>query len=85
VIAVVKLVQNDGYQPNFIEITKIFELIVFIRLLKLVPLLYEIRSFRIILETIKYMLEPASSLLIITTMILFEFALLGMYLFGGKV
>ena len=65
--------------------SKIFELIIFIRLIKVIPLLYEIRSFRTIFETIRYMLEPVSSLLIVTTMILFEFALIGMYLFGGVV
>jgi hypothetical protein len=85
IFGVIRIFQNEGVIDREFETTKIFELIVFIRLLKMISLLYEVRSFRIILETLRIMLVPVSSLLIITIMIMFEFGLLGMYMFGGKV
>ena len=43
---------------NYYELTKPFEMIIFIRLLKLVPLLSEVRCYSKILLTMSYMLDP---------------------------
>ena len=84
--ATVRLCANFAESTESVtESEKLLELIIIVRLLKMLNLLYEVRSFRIILETIRYMLEPITSLFIVTTMILFCFALLGMYLFGGLI
>lgn len=64
---------------------KIFEIIIFIRMLKLLTLLYEIRVMRIIIETIRNLLKPLTNLAGILLSIYYIFAQLGMLLFGGKV
>lgn len=62
---------------------KPFELIIYLRLAKMLSMLYEIRSMRLILQTIVYMMDPISSLLVVTILIFYVFAVWGMYLFGG--
>merc|ERR1719263_915318 len=64
---------------------KIFEIIIFIRMLKLLTLLYEIRVMRIIIETIRNLLRPLTNLAGILLSIYYIFAQLGMLMFGGKV
>lgn len=44
---------------------KLFELVVFVRLLRVLSLLYEMQTFRIIIETIKNLLGPFYSLLLV--------------------
>lgn len=60
-------------------------MIIFIRLLKLLTLLNEYRPLRLILTSIEYMVEPIASLLTCVMFIFFEFAVVGQYLFGGKI
>lgn len=43
---------------DYYHVSKPFEMIIFIRLLKLVPLLAEVRSYSKILLTMSYMLDP---------------------------
>ena len=64
---------------------KLFELVIFIRLLRLLTLLYEIQNFRIIIETIKNLLGPFYSLLLVQFTIFYVFGLVGMFWFGGRV
>lgn len=61
------------------------ELIVFVRLLKLISLLNEIQCFVLIGETMKNLLQPLKYLLGILALILYAFAETGMMLYGGKV
>lgn len=62
---------------------KIFEVIVFIRMLKLLTLLYEVKTMRIIFETLKNLLGPLNNLIIVMGTIFYVFAQLGMIMFGG--
>jgi hypothetical protein len=64
---------------------KLFELVVFIRTLRVLTLLYEIKTFRIIIETIKNILGPFYSLLLVQFTIFYVFGLIGVYWFGGKI
>lgn len=64
---------------------KLFELVVFVRLLRVLTLLYEMQTFRIIIETIKNLLGPFYSLLLVQFTIFYVFGLIGVYWFGGRV
>lgn len=85
VVAIAALACEGDRAAHLIDLTKPFTLIVFLRLLKLLPLLRELAAFRRILQTLVYMLEPASSLVVVTLLIMYLFALWGMYMFGGLV
>lgn len=52
---------------------------------KLLTLLYEVRVMRIIIETMRNLLGPLNSLLIVMMTIFYEFACLGSLIFGGKI
>ena len=75
--------QNDFESYNYT--VKIFEVIVFIRMLKLMTLLYEIKTMRIIIETLKNLLGPLNNLIVVMLTIFYIFAQLGMVIFGGKI
>ena len=64
---------------------KLFELIIFVRALKLLTLLYEIKVMRIIIETMRNMMLPLMYLMGVLIIIYYIFALVGMLLFGGKI
>ena len=88
-LAIIKLIQQYDDSKNII--VKIFEMVIFIRMLKLLTLLYEINTLRIIIETIRNLLKPllyrrleVMSMGTLMT-IYYLFAQLGMQLFGGKV
>ena len=74
---------DDLSQYNYT--VKIFEVIVFIRMLKLLTLLYEIKIMRIIFETLKNLLGPLNNLIIVMMTIFYVFAQMGMIIFGGKI
>lgn len=63
----------------------LFTLIIFIRGLKMLSLMYEVQSLRIIIETMKNLIEPISNMAAVLLIIFFFFSLLGMFLFGGKI
>ena len=67
------------------SIVKMFELVIFIRTLKLLTLLYEIKVMRIIIETMRNMMMPLVYLMSVLYVIYYGFAILGMLLFGGKI
>ena len=54
-------------------------------MLKLLPLLFEIKTTRIIFETISNLLKPFAYLFGVIIVIYYAFAMIGMYLFGGKI
>ena len=64
---------------------RILSIAVFIRILKVLPYLYEIGKFRLILDTVKNMMLPFWSLIILQYSILYVFSLIGIYAFGGEV
>ena len=79
----VEFFRNYQVNNNFNEVAKIFELIIFIRMLKLLTLLYEIKDMRIIIETMRNLIIPLLNLLGILMIIYYIFALTGMFIFGG--
>lgn len=64
---------------------KLLELVIFIRMLKLLTLLYEIKTLRIIIETMRKLIKPLANLCSVLGTIYYTFALIGMWSFGGKV
>lgn len=68
-----------------LKISKIFELIIFIRVAKLLTLMYEIRVLRLIIETLKNLASPMKNLLVVFISIFYGFTALGSFLFGGKI
>ena len=67
------------------EIVKFLELVIFVRMIKLLALFYEIRVTRIIVETIRNLLKPMLNLCGVLFVIFYIFAVFGMFLFGGKI
>ena len=67
------------------EISKLFELIIFIRVIKILTLTYEIRVLRLIIETMRNLVSPIKNLFIITLVIFYLFSVIGSFFFGGKV
>ena len=64
----------DGDFEDYNYTVKIIEVIVFIRMLKLVTLLYEIKTMRVIFETMKNLLGPLNNLIIVMATIFYVFA-----------
>ena len=64
---------------------KIHTVIIFVRALKMMTLMYEIKSLRIIIETLKNLLEPISLMMATLLIVYYFFALAGMQIFGGKI
>ena len=60
-------------------------MVIFIRLLKIISLLYEIKVLRIVIETIRNMISPLIGLIGVLSIIFYVFALIGMLIFGGKI
>jgi len=64
---------------------KVFTAIIFIRALKMLTLMYEVKSLRIIIETMKNLIEPIGNMMSVLLIIYYIFALFGMLFFGGKI
>ena len=77
------LADGDFVQYNYT--VKVFEVIVFIRMIKLLTLLYEVKTMRIIFETMKNLLGPLNNLIIVMMTIFYVFAQFGMIIFGGEI
>ena len=52
---------------------------------KLLTLLYEVKTMRIIIQTIKSLTGPFSLLVTLMVMMMYQFALIGMFIWGGDV
>ena len=75
----------EGQIKNYNDLAKTFELIIFIRCLKLLVLMTEFNNMRIIIQTISNMLSPMLIMASVVMIIYYFFALLGMSLFGGLI
>lgn len=74
---------NELFYYNMI--VKIFEFVIFLRMTKVLTLMEESPRLRLILETTKNILGPIRNLGALTLLLMYEFALLGMFLFGGVI
>jgi hypothetical protein len=59
--------------------------VIFIRVLKLLTLLYETETMRKAFETLRNLAAPISYLIAVVGIVMYEFSVLGMYMFGGLV
>ena len=75
------LLMQDNYDPN--SLIKLFELIIFIRISKVLTLLYEIKAMRLVIETMRNMISPMLQLMGVLFVLFYIFSIIGMALFGG--
>ena len=87
IIGMIKFFSLDKAKDPFgiYNVLRFFEMAIFLRLIRILTLLYELRTFRNIIETIKNLLGPFWSLLLVQFTIFYEFGLVGMGLFGGEI
>ena len=85
VFAIYYFVKNVNNIKEYNNLVKLFEVIVFVRLLKLLTLLYEVQVMRIIFETLRNLLGPLKNLLAVMITIMYVFTEIGMAIFGGQV
>ena len=85
ITTIVNFLPNMSQYSQYNDFVRAFEVIIFIRLLKLLTLLYEIRVMRIIIETARNMIYPLLNMFSVLLIIFYLYAILGMYIFGGKV
>lgn len=77
---------STGESANYYNSdVKMLELVIFIRMLKLLTLLYEIKTLRIIIETMRNLIKPLANLCAVLLTIFYIFAQIGMLSFGGDV
>ena len=76
---------NALEQELVFNMVKALEVMVMVRILRLSVYLEEIKTFRIIMQTLKSLLSPFWSVLTVLFSIFYIYALIGMFLFGGKV
>lgn len=67
----------------YLPVKKIFEFVIFLRMSKMLNLLKEHSQMKLVMETIGNIVGPIRNLLCLTLLIMYEFSLLGMFLFGG--
>jgi len=63
--AMIMFFKADGDFEKYNYTVKLFEVIVFIRMIKLLTLTYEVKMMRIIFETLKNLLGPLNNLIIV--------------------
>ena len=84
-IYVLYLYINDTNARAYNEILRLLELIIFLRIIKLLSLMMEIEQLKIVMETAKNLAAPLISLAGILITIIYLFALMGILFFGGIV
>lgn len=72
-------------QEGVIDLIALYKLINFIRVIKIVEILLEIQTLRVIYYTMSGLIEPMTLLLFMTVMIFYVYAVVGILLFGGKI
>jgi len=72
--AIISYISANGDFVEYNYTVKVFEVIVFIRMIKLLTLLYEVKTMRIIFETMKNLLGPLNNLIIVMMTIFYVFA-----------
>ena len=73
----------EGASIDRLTLSRLIEMTLFIRVLGILTLIYEYRSMRLIVETMRNMLVPLVQLLGVLFVVFYIFAILGMALFGG--
>lgn len=68
---------------HYSNVQKLYEIVIFLRLLKFFDLLYEIKTLRIIMETLRNLARPLSDVAGILFVIYYFFGQIGIYIFGG--
>jgi hypothetical protein len=63
----------------------IFESIILVRLLKILQLLDELKTWKIILKTLRHLIEPFLSLFMVQLGIVYTYAIIGERIYGGKI
>ena len=76
---------GSSHASEYNNIVKLLEIVIFIRLWKILSLLYEIKSMRVVMETMRNLVTPLVNLGGVLFTIYYLFALIGMAIFGGKV
>ena len=76
---------NDSVFKSLIHATKILEVVVYIRVLKIISMLYEIKELRVIMITMQQMVEPLMGLILVQCTIFYITSNIMMGLFGGKI
>lgn len=66
-------------------ITKLLEIIIFVRFLRVISLFYELQKFRIIIETIVNLMSPFWALITVQFSVNYVYCLIGQALAGGMV
>ena len=79
------IVINDNLHNIRYRSVRVFELIIFIRLLKFVTLMYELKTTRIFIETLRNLVLPIINLVTVLFIVYYLFALTGMAMFGGLI
>ena len=69
----------------YFNLVKFLECIIIVRILRLSVYLQEIKVLRIILETLRSLLNPFWSVLTVLFTVFYVYTMLGMLLFGGKI
>jgi len=82
--AIVNFATSDSF-VSYNYTVKVLQVIIFIRMLKLLTLTYEVKVMRVIFETLKNLLGPLNNLIIVMITIFYVFAQFGMMIFGGKI
>jgi Ion transport protein len=72
-------------QEQLHNITRMLEAAVIVRVLRLAVYLDEIKTFRIIIETLKSLISPFLSMVSVMFSIFYIYAFVGMIFFGGKI
>lgn len=74
IFALVRYFENKDETSTYNQTVKLFEVIVFVRMLKLLSLLYEVKVMRVIFETIKNLLGPINNIIVVMVTMLYVFA-----------
>jgi len=65
IAGIIYFLTSEPQDLTYISALKSFELVIFIRLTRILSLLYEMKTFRVIIETIKNLLGPFYTLLLV--------------------
>lgn len=80
-----KFLGGKGDYVHYNFLIRRYESIIFARSIKLLTLVYEIKTMRIVFEAMRQMIIPLCKLLVVQLLIYYIFALFGMLMFGGKI
>ncbi|CAI2380053.1 unnamed protein product [Moneuplotes crassus] len=76
---------NFGYSGEGMGLIKTLQITIILRALRMLKLLKEVHQWKMIIHTASALLSPIYTLLFVTFMLFFFFAIIGDRLFGGKI